>query len=133
MLTCRVASRLTALKNGGHAVAFSARDGVLAYAGGDPMSGSRCVREAVCWRMPDQLLWSHEERGRRVNALAFSPDSQRLLCAEEGPHVTELDEKITHLKCLRDSLKHLADCCHGDHRPDCPILDDIAELAVASR
>jgi Cu(I)-responsive transcriptional regulator len=41
-------------------------------------------------------------------------------------HVTELDEKISHLKSLRDTLKHLADCCHGDHRPDCPILDDIA-------
>lgn len=48
-------------------------------------------------------------------------------------HVAELDEKIAHLKSLRDALKHLADCCHGDHRPDCPILDDIAEMPVASR
>lgn len=41
-------------------------------------------------------------------------------------HVADLDEKIAHLKSLRDTLKHLADCCHGDHRPECPILDDIA-------
>jgi len=24
------------------------------------------------------------------------------------------------------SLKHLAHNCHGDERPDCPILDDLA-------
>ena len=24
---------------------------------------------------------------------------------------------------MRDTLAHLADCCHGDQRPDCPILD----------
>jgi len=84
-------SRLTSLKHGGHAVAFSPRGGLLAYAGGDPMSGSRCVREAVCWKLPDALLWSHEERGRRVDAVAFSPDGRCLLCTEEGPHATDLD------------------------------------------
>ncbi len=93
MLTFQVAARLTALKNGGHAVAFSPSGDMLAYAGGDPMSGSRCIREVVCWKLPDQLLWSHEERGRRVNAIAFSPDGKRLLCAEQGPHVTELDAR----------------------------------------
>jgi Cu(I)-responsive transcriptional regulator len=43
-------------------------------------------------------------------------------------HVAELDEKISHLCGLRDTLKHLADCCHGDHRPDCPILADLAKV-----
>lgn len=40
-------------------------------------------------------------------------------------HVAELDGKIRNLTGLRDTLLHLADCCHGDHRPDCPILDDL--------
>jgi WD40 repeat protein len=91
MLTFQVASRLSALKNGGHAIAYSPRGDKLAYAGGDPISGSRCIREVVCWKLPNQLLWSHEERGRRVNTLVFSPDGERLLCAEEGPHLTELN------------------------------------------
>jgi Cu(I)-responsive transcriptional regulator len=42
-------------------------------------------------------------------------------------HVAELDEKIDHLRALRNTLKHLADCCHGDHRPDCPILEDLGK------
>ena len=42
-------------------------------------------------------------------------------------HVRELDEKIEHLRSLRNTLAHLADCCHGDHRPDCPILADLGK------
>ena len=56
MLTFNVVARLTALKNGGHAVAFSPNGDRIAYAGGDLLSGSRCIREAACWRLPDQLL-----------------------------------------------------------------------------
>lgn len=40
-------------------------------------------------------------------------------------HVAELDAKIRHLTELRDTLEHLAHCCHGDRRPDCPILKDL--------
>ena len=41
-------------------------------------------------------------------------------------HVAELDQKIQHLTELRNTLKHLADCCHGDHRPECPILESLS-------
>jgi Cu(I)-responsive transcriptional regulator len=41
-------------------------------------------------------------------------------------HVAELDDKIKHLRAMRNSLKHLANCCHGDNRPDCPILEDLS-------
>ena len=40
-------------------------------------------------------------------------------------HVAELDEKINHLTEMRNTLKNLADCCRGNHRPDCPILSDL--------
>jgi MerR family copper efflux transcriptional regulator len=42
-------------------------------------------------------------------------------------HVTELEAKIVEMQAMRDALKELADACHGDHRPDCPILSDLAE------
>lgn len=41
-------------------------------------------------------------------------------------HVEELDAKITELQAMRRTLVDLAKHCHGDHRPDCPILDDLA-------
>ncbi|ESQ88041.1 transcriptional regulator [Asticcacaulis sp. AC460] len=41
-------------------------------------------------------------------------------------HVAALRKKITDLEEMAATLEHLADCCAGDHRPDCPILSDIA-------
>jgi MerR family transcriptional regulator, copper efflux regulator len=41
-------------------------------------------------------------------------------------HVSEIDRKIEELKGMRRTLTHLIEECHGDHRPDCPILDDLA-------
>ena len=38
----------------------------------------------------------------------------------------EIDRKIDELRSMRDTLEHLAEQCHGDQRPDCPILDGIA-------
>jgi len=40
--------------------------------------------------------------------------------------IAELDGKIAELKGMRDALHHLASHCHGDARPACPILDDLA-------
>jgi MerR family transcriptional regulator, copper efflux regulator len=42
-------------------------------------------------------------------------------------HVAELDRRIAELTEMRDTLSHLARHCHGDERPDCPILDSLAE------
>jgi MerR family copper efflux transcriptional regulator len=44
-------------------------------------------------------------------------------------HVTELEAKIAEMQAMRDALRELADACHGDHRPDCPILSDLADTA----
>ncbi|QBE65023.1 Cu(I)-responsive transcriptional regulator [Pseudoduganella lutea] len=41
-------------------------------------------------------------------------------------HVAELDERIRELTEMRDTIATLAACCHGDDRPDCPILQGIA-------
>jgi len=40
--------------------------------------------------------------------------------------IVEIDRKLKELKSLRSTLKTLADHCHGDDRPDCPIIDEIA-------
>ena len=40
-------------------------------------------------------------------------------------HIDELNRKIAELSSLRDSLQELMEHCHGDRRPDCPILKDL--------
>jgi Cu(I)-responsive transcriptional regulator len=41
-------------------------------------------------------------------------------------HVEGLERKIAEMQAMVRTLKHLAHHCHGDERPDCPILDDLA-------
>lgn len=41
-------------------------------------------------------------------------------------HVTELKARIAELQAMADTLSHLARTCHGDDRPDCPIIEGIA-------
>lgn len=41
-------------------------------------------------------------------------------------HVKDLEKKIADLEAIAKTLKQLARCCHGDNRPECPILDELA-------
>jgi MerR family copper efflux transcriptional regulator len=42
-------------------------------------------------------------------------------------HVAELNQRIAELTEMRDTLQTMASCCHGDQRPDCPILQSLAD------
>jgi Cu(I)-responsive transcriptional regulator len=60
-------------------------------------------------------LWQNRRRSSsRVKALALA-------------HVAELERKVASLQAMKDTLQHLATCCHGDDRPECPILDRLAD------
>ena len=62
-------------------------------------------------------LWGDRKRSsREVKAMTLS-------------HIAELDAKIALLGEMRATLAHLAQCCDGDHRPDCPIIDSLAGAA----
>lgn len=59
-------------------------------------------------------LWGDDQRASAdVKAVALS-------------HVAELERKIVEMTAMKRSLEHLAAHCHGDHRPHCPILEDLA-------
>jgi len=64
-------------------------------------------------------LWQDQSRASaEVKALALS-------------HIAAIDEKIAELKAIRATLGRLAEACHGDARPHCPILEDLAGSAAA--
>lgn len=46
-------------------------------------------------------------------------------------HIAGLEKKIAELQSMVATLRHLEHHCHGDERPDCPILDDLSEHHAA--
>lgn len=94
-------------------------NGYRRYAGAD-LAVLRFIRHArdLAFPLEDvrRLLALWQDRGRA------SAEVRRLALA----HIAALEEKARALQAVANSLKHLAAHCHGDHRPDCPILDQIA-------
>ena len=41
-------------------------------------------------------------------------------------HIDDLAERIAAMQAMQRTLQSLVQCCHGDQRPECPILDDLA-------
>ena len=60
-------------------------------------------------------LWQNRRRA--------SADVKRIALS----HVADLDRRISEMAAMKRTLEALAACCHGDDRPDCPILDELAE------
>lgn len=63
-----------------------------------------------------QLLGLWQNKGR-------SSASVKKIAAR---HVEDLRRRIAEMKAMADTLEHLSRHCHGDARPDCPILDDLS-------
>lgn len=60
-------------------------------------------------------LWQNRRRpSRQVKALAEA-------------HIKELEQKLQEIQVMKSTLEHLVHCCHGDDRPDCPILETLSE------
>jgi Cu(I)-responsive transcriptional regulator len=48
-------------------------------------------------------------------------------------HIAELERKIGELQAMKATLEHLTAHCHGDERPECPILDELAATHATPR
>ena len=82
---------------------------------------------------------------RRARAFGFSIEETReLLSLYEDRHrssadvkriaesrLEEIRERMNELQALQDELSHLVSACHGDDRPDCPILTSFAKKGGA--
>ena len=60
-------------------------------------------------------LWQNRRRA--------SADVKRIALA----HVADLDRRMEEMAAMKRTLERLAECCRGDARPDCPILDGLAD------
>ena len=88
--------------------------------------GERDLRTLRFIQRARGLGFTVEEVG---NLLALWRDTDRhsaQVKALARRHVEEIDRKVAELRGMRDTLTHLMERCHGDDRPDCPILDDLA-------
>lgn len=60
-------------------------------------------------------LWQDRQRAsREVKRIALA-------------HVADLQRRLDEMAAMKRTLEALADCCHGDARPDCPILDELSQ------
>ena len=65
-------------------------------------------------------LWQDRQRpSRQVKTLAEA-------------HMRALEHKANELLAMRATLAHLVHCCHGDERPDCPILETLGSRATST-
>lgn len=66
-------------------------------------------------------LWQNRRRpSRQVKLLAQA-------------QIAELDQKARELLAMKATLERLVHCCHGDDRPECPILENLAAQGPAAR
>src|SRR5712692_11640156 len=52
--------------------------------------------------------------------------SSRDVKAVASHHLARVERKIRELRSIRDALADLIEQCSGDHRPDCPIIEELS-------
>ena len=83
----------------------------------------------------------------RARALGFSVEQCRELLALYADrarasadvkaiaqaHIADIERRVAELAAMRATLRHLVERCHGDDRPDCPILEELAASTRLAR
>lgn len=77
-------------------------------------------------RQARELGFSLDEIGALVKLWHDRGRPSRLVRELAQAHIADLDRKVRELQAMKTTLEHLVHCCHGDDRPDCPILDTLA-------
>lgn len=60
-------------------------------------------------------LWQNRRRS--------SADVRRIA----AKHIADLEQRMAEMEAMKRTLEQLVHCCQGDHRPDCPILDELGK------
>lgn len=78
-------------------------------------------------RRARDLGFSMEDIGRLLELWRDSGRSSADVKRLAREHIEALQTRIEGLEAMRRTLEHLVGCCQGDARPDCAILEDLAE------
>lgn len=98
-------------------------------------------RQANGYRSYDEIQVNKLKFLGRARSLGFSiDDCRQLLSLYEDKdrasadvktlaqsHLAEIDRKLEELTALHTTLSGLVESCHGDDRPDCPILEGLSK------
>jgi Cu(I)-responsive transcriptional regulator len=77
-------------------------------------------------RQARDLGFSIHEIGELLSLWRNRKRPSRLVKAMAEAHIQALEIKAQDLLAMKSTLEHLVHCCHGDDRPECPILDVLA-------
>lgn len=77
-------------------------------------------------RQARDLGFSIHEIGELLSLWHNRKRPSRLVKALAQAHIQALEQKAQELLAMKATLQNLVQCCHGDERPDCPILDQLA-------
>jgi Cu(I)-responsive transcriptional regulator len=77
-------------------------------------------------RQARDLGFSIHEIGELLSLWQNRRRTSRLVKALAEGHIRALEQKVQELLTMKSTLEHLVHCCHGDDRPECPILDVLA-------
>ena len=82
-------------------------------------------------RQARDLGFSIHEIGELLSLWHDRKRPSRLVKALAQAHIEALEHKAQELLAMKATLQNLVQCCHGDERPDCPILDNLASGVAA--
>ena len=86
----------------------------------------RAVQKLAFLKRARQLGFSIDDCRQLLSLYEDKRRASKDVRALAGQHLAEIDVRLNELHALRAALADLVDSCHGDARPDCPILADLA-------
>jgi len=88
--------------------------------------GARDIHELRFIRRARRLGFSIAEIGQLLALWRDRARPSREVKQIAEAHIGDLEARVAEMQAMAKTLRELAAACHGDDRPDCPILDDLA-------
>jgi len=95
--------------------------------------GERDIHELRFIKRARRLGFSMDEIGALLMLWRDRARPSREVRRIAEAHVSDLETRIAEMQTMAKTLRQLVRACHGDDRPDCPILDDLAQDSNPSR